>query len=321
MKLKLLSIFLLISPLALGQVKMNLASDVWPPFTNVKEEQSLAFDIVHEALSRSYVSAESHITTFEDVMTGISDGTYDGSAALWKSTEREESLIFSQPYLQNQLILVGRKGQDVSATDLKDLAGKRVAVVETYSYGDMLQMTDAEFIYGESDQENLSKLLNEEADYMLADRLLISFMINYQGEEVATYLEIGEHTLMTKSLHFAIRRDFPDARGIVQRFNEAILKMTADGTYNKLLGLNWISTDVDGDGHMEYVLNGNAGDQAPSNSYSVWFNNSNGTSDTSSRYYIEGKYYNSWNEVPEKYKTPVAPGTPDNFTFMKFNIK
>jgi hypothetical protein len=216
---------------------------------------------------------------------------------------------------------VGRKGQDVSASTLKDLAGKRVAVVETYSYGDMLQMTEAEFIYGESDQENLSKLLNEEADYMLVDRLLISFMINYQGEEVATYLEIGEQTLMTKSLHFAVRRDFPDAQGIVQRFNEAILKMTADGTYNKLLGLNWISTDVDGDGRMEYVLNGNAGDQAPTNSYSVWFDNSSGTSDTSSRYYIEGKYYNSWNQVPDKYKKPVAPGSPDNFTFMKFNIK
>jgi hypothetical protein len=185
----------------------------------------------------------------------------------------------------------------------------------------MLQMAEAEFIYGKSDQENLNKLMNDETDYMLVDRLLISFMLNYQGKDVAKYLEIGEQTLMTKSLHFAIRRDFPDAKGIVQRFNEAILKMTADGTYNRLLGLNWISTDVDGDGRMEYVLNGNAGKQAPSNSYSVWFDDSPGLkTDTSSRYYIEGKYYNSWNQVPEKYKQPVYPGSPDNFTFMKFNI-
>ena len=56
-------------------------------------------------------------------------GEFDGSAALWKDTERERALIYSEPYLENRLILVGRQGSDVSATTLAGLASKRIALV------------------------------------------------------------------------------------------------------------------------------------------------------------------------------------------------
>ncbi|MCY4597979.1 MAG: transporter substrate-binding domain-containing protein [Bryobacterales bacterium] len=62
-------------------------------------------------------------------------GDFSGSAAFWKDTERERVLLYSQPYLENRLILVGRQGSDVSANSLADLAGKRIALVAGYAYG------------------------------------------------------------------------------------------------------------------------------------------------------------------------------------------
>ena len=41
--------------------------------------------------------------------------------------------MFSEPYLENRLILVGRRGSDVSATRLAALAGKRIVLVGGYS--------------------------------------------------------------------------------------------------------------------------------------------------------------------------------------------
>jgi len=49
------------------------------------------------------------------------------------------ALIFSQPYLENRLVLVGRHGADVAAKALPALAGRRIAIVEGYSYGDALE--------------------------------------------------------------------------------------------------------------------------------------------------------------------------------------
>ena len=61
-------------------------------------------------------------------------GPFDGSAAAWKDAEREKALLFSQPYLENRLMLVARRGGDVSAATVADLKGKRVAIVEGYAY-------------------------------------------------------------------------------------------------------------------------------------------------------------------------------------------
>ena len=44
-----------------GTGKLRLVSTVWPPFTDVAERPRLASDLVHEALRRSGVEAETAI--------------------------------------------------------------------------------------------------------------------------------------------------------------------------------------------------------------------------------------------------------------------
>ena len=83
-----------------GQTKqLNLASDVWPPFTDVLGEKSVAQDLVSEALHRLNIQPKTSIMEFGKVMEGIRSGEIDGSAALWKSPEREKYLLFSEPSL------------------------------------------------------------------------------------------------------------------------------------------------------------------------------------------------------------------------------
>ena len=67
---------------------------------------------------------------FHTVPEDIKAGKFDGSAAMWKSPEREAYLLYSKPYLESRLHLAGQKGTDVSAHNLSELAGKRVALVK-----------------------------------------------------------------------------------------------------------------------------------------------------------------------------------------------
>ena len=70
------------------------------------------------------------IQEFSDVLKGMNSGKFDGSPAFWISDQRKEKYHFSKPYLYNQLILVGRKGSDVSANSFNDLGGMKIGVVE-----------------------------------------------------------------------------------------------------------------------------------------------------------------------------------------------
>lgn len=318
---QLLALFLfLISLNGFSQkVELKLASDIWPPFTNVEDEKSISFDIVKEALNGVEVEVAFEILEFEDVLGGIEKKKFDGSAALWYSKDREKQLVYSEAYLQNQLILVGRKGSVVNATSFKELDGSKIGVVENYAYGNkMYDSADIELIYGKSDQKNLEHLLTKKVDYILVDALLIQYLLKYQLNDVSEFLEIGASPMITKSLHFALSKDFPNAKDIINKFNQEIDRMIVDGTYHQLLDLNWIRADIDGDGKVELVLIGdNAGVNPPSNSYGVH----QAVLGQSEGYVINGKHYSTWDDVPDSAKNPLPKAEVSNYHEGGFILK
>jgi len=308
---------------------LKLASDPWPPFTNVDEKGAIALDLVKFALKRSGRDIDVEITQFTQVIDGIVKKQYDGSAALWKNKQREEVMLYSAPYLYNQIILVGRKGADMSVDNIADLSGKTIGIVADYAYGDLMTRTvagqeeennGATFIASASDQENLQKLLKGELDYLLVDALLVEYAKKHQPKEVSAKLDFGSHILFTRSLHFAIRKDVPRASEIIEGFNREIKAMASDGSYSRILQLTWVKADLDGDGLQDYVLNGDrAGLLAPSNAYSL---TPNSTAEmTADNYYIDGKMYKGWDSVPNRYKqAKVTQEQLQTFNFFSIPI-
>ena len=119
--------------------QLQLVSTAWSPFTNAPGQPRFAFNLVGEALERVGIIAGTVIVDEARLTPSLLSDEFDGSAALWRDTERERALIYSQPYLENRLILVGRQGSDVSATSLADLAGKRIALVAGHAYGEAVE--------------------------------------------------------------------------------------------------------------------------------------------------------------------------------------
>ncbi len=322
---KLFTLLLMASALALNaQQSITLASDIWPPFTNVAGQKAIATSLVRQALNRSGIKSIHKIIDPHQILMGIDKKLYDGSAALWYNDKKSESLFFSIPYLQNRLILVGKKGADVSATKISDLKGKKIGLVDAYHYG-IESDTSIHFIQGKSDQANLQLLLEGKEDYILVDALLVQYLLTYQGIEAREYLEVGSTPLLNHSLHFVIRKDVPNAEHIIERFNKEITKMVLDGTYNQILALNWIRMDIDGDGRAMLVLNGtHAGTRPPTTPYSIMTNSKiqkNPAFNSNSRFYIEGHTYDGWDSVPNQYKTPPTLPNSNDIIKLKFRIQ
>ena len=294
---------------------LQLVSTAWSPFTNAPGQARFALDLVSVALERVGITAETVIVDEARLTPSLLSGEFHGSAALWKDTERERALIYSQPYLENRLILVGRQGSDVSATSLADLAGRRIALVAGYAYGEAVETTTDGpiFVGSNSEEDSVATLLNGEADYTLIDDLVIQYLISNYGEEARTRLAFGSTPLLTRSLHLAVRRSLLDAESIISRFNAELRGMIADGSYHRLLHLDWIRADVDGDGRREYVPRTSAqtGPHPPEHSYLLFAKGSpTAEPGTTRRFYFGGNIYEGWPNVPERYKVSDPRG-PD----------
>jgi polar amino acid transport system substrate-binding protein len=297
-----------------AQTPLTLVSTAWPPFTNVPGQPRFALDLVDAAFGRIGVTATTKIVGAAQFTSSLLAPECDGSAAAWKDPERERILIFSQPYLENRLVLVGPRGADVSARTLADLSGKRVAIVEGYSYGDSIESAGPVFVRSTSEEDSLARLLKGAVDYTLMDDLVVQYLVSNYPKEAGTRLQLGSTPLVTRELYLALRRTRPDAESIVTRFNAQLRGMIADGTYHRLLHVEWIRADVNGDGVSEYVpRTDSAGTAEPKRAYALFAAPpSAATTSTKPGFYVGGNIYSDWASVPESYKSGSPSERPDS---------
>ncbi len=302
---------------AADQGELRLASDTWPPFTDRPGNHRIALEVVHTALERAGIDATTTVVEWREVERGIRQGSFDGSAAMWRSETRERDLLFSDPYLENRLVLVGRKGSDVAATKISDLGGKRVAAVGQYAYGEEIDSAQGVlFISGRNDQESLDRLLTGEVDYMLVDALVALYLLTNQPQEAAATLEFGTTPLARRTLHFVVRRDVAGAEEVIEAFNTELRGMLTDGTFAEILHLGWIQVDVDGDGRDEVVALGDQVGLAPPGSVYDVFGTVPETPPEKQRFFIQGNIYEGWDAIPQQYKVQ-GPAEPMDTTFKQ----
>ena len=302
-----------ISTMAKEPVELHLASDEWPPFTSSHSNERAAIELVQTALGRAGITASTEIVEWKAVEIGIRRGEFDGSAAIWLTEQREEDLLFSAPYLENRLVLIGRSGSDVSATRMIELAGKRVAAVGKYAYGDVVEKAAGVlFVNSDNDQDSLDKLLSGKVDYILVDELVARHLLTFQSEETAANLEIAFTPLSRQMLHFAIRREIPNADKIISAFDNEIRKMLGDGSYAKILNIGWIRVDTNGDGLYELIpLGENTAALTPGSVYDVFGEMPEEAPPQKELIVIQGNIYKGWDAIPDRYKLPPTSAGGD----------
>jgi polar amino acid transport system substrate-binding protein len=301
----------LAQPPSAEKPSLRLLSSAYPPFVDVVDKPRFAVELVSNALSRAGYFPLSEIGSLEEVLDALRQGNYDGSAALWRSPEREQFLLYSDAYLENRLMLVAAKATDVSATKFADIKGKKVGIVEGYAYGP--ELDDAKepvFVRGASTEDNLRALLRGELDYVLCDALVIHHLGEQYPDQVREKLALGRAALLKRALHFTVRKDLKNAQAIIDDFNRELKRMLTDGTYHQLLGVQWIEADIDGDGVAEMVAANEAvGREPPGRSYAIVSLTSPGTDEPAprARFVVKGIPYDTWQAVPEEYKKTENP--------------
>jgi ABC-type amino acid transport substrate-binding protein len=293
---------------AAAQAPRNLrfVSPIRPPFSDAPGNPRFALDLVEAALERINVKARTTLVPPGQYGEALLKGPYDGTAIGWRDSQREQALLFSDPYLENRLVLVGRSGSDVRARTFADLKGKKLALVNGYAYGDAIETTGPAWVRTAGEQDSLSRLLNGGVDYVLMDELVVQYLVASYPEESRTRLSIGTIALLARPVHLTLHRSLPDAGAIIKGFNAQLRAMITDHTYHRLLHVDWIRADVDGDGKLEYVAESDqVGSTQPKHAYDLFSQSLSAPPSAPSeqeRYFFGGSVYNGWSSVPDKYK-------------------
>jgi polar amino acid transport system substrate-binding protein len=147
---------------------------------------------------------------------------------------------------------------------------------------------------------------------VLADALVVHHLVRQYPVQTLELLSVGGRALITRSLHLAVRKSRPDAARIIEGFNRQLAVMLADGSYHRALEVDWIRADIDGDGRLELVAaSEQVGENDPAGYQVVSVGKgASGEPPTpepgTPRIVIKGIFYDSWESVPDDYKTPPS---------------
>ncbi len=216
---------------------LKVTGSRWSPYVDEERPNNgLAADLVGTALRRAGYELDPQFESWPRAYRGVVVGIYDVVAAVWRTAQRDEELVFSEPYLLNDIIFLCRRGKGVQFENLEDLTGQRIGVVNEYAYGG-----------GFDDYPRLNKVVNSaliqnilllqqgKVDLVVGDQWSIFYEISQFLPDELTEFDVLERPLIRRGLRMGVSRQTPSHEKIVADFTKAMLEMNKDGTYREIL--------------------------------------------------------------------------------------
>jgi polar amino acid transport system substrate-binding protein len=211
---------------------IRVATDpTFPPFEYAENGQRVGFDVemieaIAKVLNRKVEWTD---IDFKGLIPGLLAKRFDVAAsAIYITDDRRKVVDFTDPYYPGGLVIMTRKG-DQSIKGPDDLKGKKVSVqVGTKSVNYLKEnFPDAERIEVEKNQEMFQLVEIGRADAAVTGKPAAKLYARTRGT-----LQVVDKQLTVEEYGYALRKDEPD---LLKGFNDALKKLKADGTYDKLV--------------------------------------------------------------------------------------
>ncbi len=228
---------LLVSAIATAGERITLLANTSPPYADRKlPEQGLALELVKHIYSRTDYSPDIIIESWPRAMEGVRIGVYDALASAWYTEERARDFLFSEPYLDSELIIVTLRSDQQPYSKLAHLEGRRLGVRTDYGYGiDFSTIPNLQLVEENHLIQNLLNLLNGSVDFVIGDRrTMVMQMQEYLGKQAAKF-RVVDIRLPGRQRHVAASRDVVGHEKIIAEFNRALAETRRDGSYDAIL--------------------------------------------------------------------------------------
>lgn len=221
---------------ALNAAVITAAQDPWAPFVQKeKANPGVSVEIITEAFKSQGHSVDFKIMPWTRALNEVKGGRVDVLVATWFTNERTSFLKYSDPYLENSLKFIMRKGEGFEYNGLDSLSGKTVGIIRNYGYGDEFLAAN-NFKKPEANDlvANAKKLMAKRIDLTLEDELVAKSTLSGAGMNLADF-EFTNNALSVNPLHVTSGLANPNHAEYIDAFNKGLAEIKANGTFDKIL--------------------------------------------------------------------------------------
>lgn len=152
-----------------------------------------------------------------------------------KTREREQYFLFSQPYFSFQRVVV-MKDNNQTVAKLEDLFNKKVAVKKDSAHHSYLKTFGSiEFSVYPSEAAALKAVADGSETYFVGNLATSSYLIKTNGLTNLKYVQIT--TEEKQYLYFAVRNDWPELVGIINKGLDSITEAEKIEINNRWIGI------------------------------------------------------------------------------------
>lgn len=159
----------------------------------------------------------------------------DALPCVSKTPEREQYFLYSKPYYSFQRVVVVKDSNN-SVAKLEDLFNKKVAVKKDSAHHSYLKsFNKIEFSLYPSEEAALKAVADGRENYFVGNLATSSYLIKTNGLTNLKYIQIT--TDEKQYLHFAIRKDWPELQGIINKALDSITEAEKIEINNRWIGI------------------------------------------------------------------------------------
>ncbi|MFO7728617.1 MAG: transporter substrate-binding domain-containing protein, partial [Desulfonatronovibrio sp.] len=213
----------------------------WAPF-NFNEDgapRGFSIDFMELVADRTGIEFE-YISgpTWNEFMVMLQTGDIDILCDVVRTEQREQEIAFTKPYFNIFSGIVVKKGKEEGITELADLAGKRIAVPQTFYYQEILEenFPDIQVLPLKNSLQCLEAVSSGRADAALSEKPVFDFLINRHFlMDLTSIPVVGSDTLRRTQVALGVRKDRQVLQSILQKSMDAVPQEEIDDLRDKWL--------------------------------------------------------------------------------------
>jgi polar amino acid transport system substrate-binding protein len=220
-----------------AEQSFRLMANTSPPYADAQlPDQGLALEVVKSVFAQTGYAPQITIENWSRALEGTQVDVYDALASVWYSKEREDDLLFSNPYLRSELLILKLRSNQGNYTSLDQLAGSRLGVRTDYAYGvDFAAIPNLTLVQEDQLVPNLLNLLNGKVDFVIADQRSATMELHQYFKDKITQFAVVNIALPPVERHVAASRAWPEAENMIAEFNHALAAKQKDGSLEAII--------------------------------------------------------------------------------------
>jgi len=174
---------------------------------------------------------------WQTTLQEIKEGSLDIIFSVTRTPQREAFLLFSQPYLRFPMVIVTDQGAPYIG-DMKDLRGKKIAVVNGYASHDILKDNHPglDLVLVDDVTAGLNAVIRRKAYAFIGSLAAISHVM---GREGISGVKVSGETPYSFELSVAVHREQPILAGIIQKALDAISEEERNEIFQRWLSVTY----------------------------------------------------------------------------------